>query len=181
MDRQQHFFCTGGSEGIGLELARQVWCYDIGLVYLMQQKQVPPLCGIALNRHLGRALCLTWHNCRIALQNTVLVSPNKAATAGKAGAPLRRAFLSRNYVVSIVSRSRKKLDAAVEELTALSKESGRTGCVFSVVADVGDCSQVGRSCCSPSPNLCHCSLQAIMIACLGRVCHTYIEPWSSQH
>ena len=28
MDRQQHLFCTGGSEGIGLELARQVWCKD---------------------------------------------------------------------------------------------------------------------------------------------------------
>lgn len=26
MDRQQHVFCTGGSEGIGLELARQVCC-----------------------------------------------------------------------------------------------------------------------------------------------------------
>lgn len=28
MDRQQHFFCTGGSEGIGLELARRVCCQN---------------------------------------------------------------------------------------------------------------------------------------------------------
>ncbi|KAK9835197.1 hypothetical protein WJX81_005129 [Elliptochloris bilobata] len=73
-DKQQHFFCTGGSEGIGLELAR--------------------------------------------------------------------AYIARNFSVSIVSRSRKKLDAAVEELQALAKESGRTGRLFSAVADVGVCEQV---------------------------------------
>lgn len=69
-------------------------------------------------------------------------------------------------MVSIVSRSRKKLDAAVEELTALAKEAGHAARVFSTVADVGDCSQVGRSTIQSLANLQRCTLCAPMAACL---------------
>ena len=91
-------------------------------------------------------------------------------------APPRRAFISRNYVVSIVSRSRKKLDAAVEELTALAKELGHTARVFSMVADVGDCSQVGRSKTQSLANLHHCPLPATMAGCL----RMWMLCWSKQ-
>ena len=45
--------------------------------------------------------------------------------------------------MSIVSRSRTKLDAAAEELRELAKEAGVGGRVFSATADVGNWAQAG--------------------------------------
>lgn len=85
------------------------------------------------NRHLGLQIIppLT----RVSSTSSLLTTSLKVCC--------HRAFVARNYHVSIVSRSRKKLDLAVEELKALAKESGHTGQVYAAVADVGDCEQVG--------------------------------------
>jgi len=54
-----------------------------------------------------------------------------------------RALIARGCSVSVVSRSRAKLDAAVKELRELAKEAGVSGRVFSATADVGDWAQAG--------------------------------------